>query len=157
MVIKQAIDFKIRRFKLDDIEDVMRINRVFLPENYPEFFFRDIYRNCPEAFLVATVDDKVVGYIMCRIESSYLFRKGSKGHVISLAVADKYRRQGIGKTLLKSAIEVLKKKVNYIYLEVRVSNTPAINLYKNLGFRIERRLYSYYQDGEDAYLMSLTL
>jgi ribosomal-protein-alanine N-acetyltransferase len=40
------------------------------------------------------------------------------------------------------------------YLEVRVSNSNAINLYKQTGFEVERTMRGYYSDGEDAYTMS---
>jgi ribosomal-protein-alanine N-acetyltransferase len=45
--------------------------------------------------------------------------------------------------------------VDYVILEVRVSNTPAITLYKKLGFEIRDLLRAYYSDGEDGYLMVL--
>ena len=40
-----------------------------------------------------------------------------------------------------------------ITLEVRVSNTVAINLYKSCGFEIAATRKRYYENGEDAYLM----
>ena len=48
-------------------------------------------------------------------------------------------------------------KVESLFLEVRVSNTPAINLYKKFGFKIVRRIPYYYRDGEDAYVMVIRL
>ena len=43
------------------------------------------------------------------------------------------------------------------FLEVRVSNKAAVNLYKNLGFKVTRAIRSYYVDREDAYVMSREL
>jgi ribosomal-protein-alanine N-acetyltransferase len=43
------------------------------------------------------------------------------------------------------------------YLEVRVSNEPAVNLYRKLGFKTSRSVHGYYADGEDAYIMTLRL
>jgi ribosomal-protein-alanine N-acetyltransferase len=40
------------------------------------------------------------------------------------------------------------------YLEVRVSNEPALVLYENLGFSRVKRNYGYYMDGEDAWVMA---
>jgi ribosomal-protein-alanine N-acetyltransferase len=43
------------------------------------------------------------------------------------------------------------------FLEVRISNVMAIDLYKVLGFEIKSRMERYYNDGEIAYSMSLNL
>ncbi|MDR0797125.1 MAG: ribosomal-protein-alanine acetyltransferase, partial [Nitrososphaerota archaeon] len=43
------------------------------------------------------------------------------------------------------------------FLEVRVTNEPAISLYKKLDFEISRTINGYYSDGEDAYVMTKKL
>lgn len=131
-----------------------------LPEHYSDYFFESLLRELPEAFIVAEVDDKVIGYVMCKIEFGFSnFRKlgfVKKGHVVSVAVFDQHRGKGIGKALMLEGINgVLSRKSDEIYLEVRVSNTQAIRMYQRLGFQIKSRLRSYYRDGEDAYLMAL--
>jgi N-alpha-acetyltransferase 10/11 len=46
----------------------------------------------------------------------------------------------------------------YVSLHVRVSNMPAIRLYRDtLGFKVEKVEPKYYADGEDAYSMKLDL
>lgn len=150
--------FILRKFKNEDLEEVIYINRVCLPENYSAYFFIDLYVNYPETFIVAEVDNKVVGYIMCRIETGFSgFSLIKRGHVISIAVLPGYRRMGIGKALLLEALKAMVKHygARECYLEVRVSNTPAINLYKKVGFEISRVIKGYYADGEDAYLMQI--
>jgi ribosomal-protein-alanine N-acetyltransferase len=59
--------------------------------------------------------------------------------------------------MLEGINGVMISKSDEIYLEVRVSNTQAIEMYKRLRFEIKSRLRSYYRDGEDAYLMALEL
>ena len=56
------------------------------------------------------------------------------------------------------AMKALKKHygVQEYYLEVRVSNSPAISLYRRLGYFIAQIIKGYYHDGEDAYLMCRT-
>lgn len=152
-------EYIIREFTLNDLERVIWINRTCLPENYPSFFFMEHYRNFPKAFLVAEMNGKVVGYIMCRVEYGFSnIRKGfaRKGHIISIAVIPEARRRGIGTSLMVKAMKALRVyyNVDEYYLEVRVSNYPAINLYKKLGFKPVRILKGYYLDGEDAYLMA---
>jgi [ribosomal protein S18]-alanine N-acetyltransferase len=132
---------------------------VTLPEHYSDYFFESLLRELPEAFIVAEVDEKVVGYIMCKIEFGFSnFRKlgfVKKGHVVSVAVLDQHRGKGIGKALMLEGINgVVSRKSDEIYLEVRISNIQAIRMYQKLGFQIKSRLRSYYRDGEDAYLMA---
>ncbi|MCX8171674.1 MAG: ribosomal protein S18-alanine N-acetyltransferase [Candidatus Bathyarchaeota archaeon] len=151
--------YTIRRFRLEDLDQVMYINRTCLPENYSTYFFIDLYKNFPETFIVAEEGNRVVGYIMCRIEGGFSgFSLVKRGHVISIAVLPEHRHKGIGETLLKEALQsMMNHGVKECYLEVRVSNTPAINLYKKVGFKIEKVIRGYYSDGEDAYLMRIKM
>jgi len=154
--------FIIRRFKTTDLERVMYINEMCLPENYSSAFFLDLYERFPETFVVAEEDSQIVGYAMCRIERNipgFRFTGFSKkGHLISIAVLPKYQNQGIGEALMQ---EIMKAMLGYdakeCLLEVRITNTVAINLYTKLGFHVEKTLQVYYSDGEDAYLMSRKL
>ncbi len=153
----------IRKAKKEDIPIVMYINKVSLPENYPEWFFEEHLERWGEAFYVAEVGGKVVGYVMSRVEfgAPYLV-EGSivkKGHIVSIAVLEGYRRRGIGRRLMENALRSLKEvyECKEVYLEVRVSNLPAIRLYEKLGFKKVRVIPMYYLDGEDAYLMARPL
>jgi len=139
----------------------MHINRACLPENYSSLFFLDLYKRFPETFLVAEEKKKVMGYVMCRIETGLPgfgigFRK--KGHVISIAVLPEYQRQGVGYALMQEAMRsMLLYNAKECFLEVRASNTPAVKLYKKMRFEIRRTLRGYYADGEDAYMMARKL
>ncbi|MEM3536226.1 MAG: ribosomal protein S18-alanine N-acetyltransferase [Candidatus Bathyarchaeia archaeon] len=151
--------FQLRKFNMNDLQSVMYINRVCLPENYTDYFFIDLYRRFPETFIVAEDNGKIVGYIMCRIELGLSnFGLGGlmkKGHIVSVAVLPNYRRKGVGQALIVKAMEGMKLyNAKQCFLEVRVTNTPAINLYKKLGFQVTRTIHGYYADGEDAYVMS---
>ncbi len=151
-----------RKFRVEDLTHVTHINRVCLPENYSDYFFVDLHRRFPETFLVAEEDGKVVAYIMCRVETSLsgLSFRGlaKKGHIVSVAVLPKYRRRGIGRALVMKAMEnMLLYKAKQCFLEVRVTNTSGVNLYRRLGFDVARTIRSYYADGEDAYVMTRDL
>ncbi|MEM0233178.1 MAG: ribosomal protein S18-alanine N-acetyltransferase [Candidatus Nezhaarchaeales archaeon] len=156
-------EYIVREFRLEDLQSVIYINRVCLPENYTPEFFVYHFREFPEGFLVAEMNGYIVGYVMTRVDMGFDYYSShkaltEKGHVISIAVLPHARQRGIGKALLSRAIEAVKRRgVREVYLEVRVSNAPAINLYHKLGFKIMRRVARYYADGEDAYVMSLQL
>ncbi len=150
----------IRRCDPSDIIPVMEINLKTLPEHYSDYFYESLLAELPEAFIVAEVEKKLVGYIMCKIEYGFSnFKKlgfVKKGHVVSVAVLPEYRQKGIGRALVEESIGGVKlKKSDELYLEVRCSNNEAIRLYEKLGFTIKQRLKAYYRDGEDAYLMAI--
>ncbi len=154
---------QIRQASTADLPRIMMINRLCLPENYTYYFFDSILQSYPKTFLVAEVNGEIVGYVMCRVEHglSKLDRLNMKrlGHIISIAVLPDHRRMGIATALLKRALEVLKEeyKCSEAFLEVRVSNHPAISLYQKLGLAIVRISKGYYIDGEDAYVMAKRL
>jgi len=152
--------YRIRGFNPEtDIESVQNINRKCLPENYPRFFFTEIYNKFPEGFNVAQIEEngEIVGYEMTRIEkglSNFGFGICKKGHIISIAVLHDFRRLGIAKELMFAASDAMRlRDVKEVYLEVRESNQPAINLYKNLGYIPHKISKKYYSDGESALIM----
>ena len=155
--------FKVRIFRSDDLNRVMAINEECLPENYSSFFYRDLYQRFPKTFIVAEADGAIQGYIMCRIERGLskfkTFRTARHAHVVSIAVREAYRRRGIASMLMLKAMEngLEAYNVTECFLEVRVSNQPAINLYEKLGFTNVNRKRGYYMDGEDAQVMAKTL
>ena len=159
------IDCIVRPVLPSELVVVKGINEAVLPENYPTFFYYDVYRNWGDVFLVAVCDGKIVAYIMNRIETKidrnglFLWKTYKVGHIISIAVLSEYRNKGIGSALLTKAIELMKENydIKKVYLEVRVSNEDAIRLYNKFGFRIKDVISHYYRDGEDAYLMEKKL
>jgi [ribosomal protein S18]-alanine N-acetyltransferase len=158
--LRRVGDYIIRRCEEKDLTSVISINMNTLPEHYSDYFFESILRELPEAFVVAEVNYNIIGYIMCKIEFGFSnFRKlgfVKKGHVVSVAVLDQHRGKGVGRALMLEGVNgVVSRKSDEIYLEVRISNEPAIKMYEKLGFQIKSRLRTYYRDGEDAYLMAL--
>ena len=141
----------------------MEINSSCLPENYSSYFYRDLYTKYPETFLVAELDGDIQGYIMCRIERGWSKRGKLSAaklcHVVSIAVMEVYRKRGIGRELVVEAMRRGRRIYNCDegYLEVRVSNEPAIGLYSKLNFNKAKRNYGYYLDGEDAWMMAVAL
>ena len=75
-----------------------------------------------------------------------------EGYVTNVAVLPEYRRQGIAQKLI---LKELENEMNFITLEVRKSNAPAINLYQKMGFEnvgIRPRFYT--APDEDAVIMT---
>lgn len=162
VILRQLGDCNIRRAEAGDLIPVMEINLKTLPEHYSDYFYESLLAEIPEAFLVAEIGGRHVGYIMCKTEHGFSnFKKlgfVKKGHLVSVAVLDSHRRMGIGSALVEESIKGIRsRKCDEFYLEVRCSNNEAVRLYEGLGFTIRQQLNSYYRDGEDAYLMSIEL
>ena len=160
VALREIGDCVVRRCDPSDLIPVMEINMKTLPEHYSDYFYESLLAELPESFLVAEVNGKLVGYIMCKTEYGFSnFKKlgfVKKGHVVSVAVLEEQRKKGIGRALIEEAIAGTKiKKADELYLEVRCSNNEAVRLYEKIGFIIKQRIKSYYRDGEDAYLMAI--
>ncbi len=154
--------YEIRLCSSADIAEVIKVNMLTLPEHYSDYFYYEILNDHPQTFIVAELEGKIVGYIMCRIEYglSHVRRFGlaRKGHIISVATLAEHRAKGVGSRMVQHALEEMKKGAcKEAYLEVRTSNDGAIKLYEKLGFNVANTLQSYYKDGEAAYLMALQL
>jgi|TARA_B100001013_G_scaffold340923_1_gene264777 ribosomal-protein-alanine N-acetyltransferase len=152
-------DIIVRLANIYDIDEIISLNLETLPEHYSNSFFIELLMDSPETFLVAEHDKTIIGYIMCRIEYGFSSLKkiklSRKGHIVSFAVKKEYRNRTIGKTLVKQALIGMKsKKCSEAYLEVRVNNLAAINLYQSIDFTITTTLEKYYRDGQNALLMS---
>ena len=162
VILRQLGDCNIRRAEPSDLISVMEINLKTLPEHYSDYFYESLLAELPEAFIIAEIGGKHVGYIMCKIEFGFSnFKKlgfVKKGHVVSIAVVEEHRRKGIGNALVEESVNgVNLRKCDEFYLEVRCSNTDAVRLYEKMGFEIRQQLNAYYRDGEDAYLMAIEL
>lgn len=160
VALREIGDCVVRRCDPSDLIPVMEINMKTLPEHYSDYFYESLLAELPESFLVAEVNGRLVGYIMCKTEYGFSnFKKlgfVKKGHVVSVAVLEEQRKKGIGRALIEEAIAGTKiKKADELYLEVRCSNNEAVKLYEKIGFIIKQRIKSYYRDGEDAYLMTI--
>jgi [ribosomal protein S18]-alanine N-acetyltransferase len=84
---------------------------------------------------------------------------GLEAELETIAVASRFQRQGVARELFaRLAVLLGERGVQTVFLEVRASNTAAIELYRALGFSESGRRRSYYADPvEDALVFRLQL
>lgn len=84
---------------------------------------------------------------------------GGAASLDTLTVAPDFRRQGVARTLLQTALaQLCAEGAVFCFLEVRESNAPAIALYKSLGFAAAGRRRNFYRaPAEDALVMRCVL
>ncbi|MCQ8897917.1 MAG: ribosomal protein S18-alanine N-acetyltransferase [Hadesarchaea archaeon] len=134
-----------------DLREVMEIGYKCFPDPYPLTLLEQLYKSDPSGFLGVRMNGKLVGYLICTM------RWGGVGHILSIAVDPQYRRRGVGRALILKALERLRKEgATCVRLEARKSNLGARAFYSTLGFKEERELPHYYEDGEAAVLMWYT-
>ncbi len=148
------------RVSFQHLPDIVYINKVSLPENYRRSTFITLYRLFKDISYVALKKSEniVIGYILNKLDEGLSFfqnRFVKKGHIFSVAVLPEYRRYGVGWGLVALGLHsMLAKNIEEVYLEVRRSNYPAIELYKKFGMNVVGVVDKYYEDGEDAFVMA---
>ena len=147
----EAGDYEISLLTEKQRDEVMRLNaRCFIDgESYTRHTF-EFLLNDPNtlSYRVITPSGRMVAFIFLMMA-----RDGS-AHVTTVGVAPEHRRRGIARRMMTHAERALKiRGVTTLMLEVRVSNVSAQELYKGLGYVTLQRLESYYNNGEDGFLM----
>ena len=99
-------------------------------------------------YLLIDNEGKVKGYIS-------LYQVLDEVNILYIYVDKELRGKGYGKALFNEALKGITIKNYKVFLEVRVSNTIALNLYTKLGFKEYAIRKEYYSDGEDAILMEM--
>lgn len=127
------------------LDDVYEIEKVCFSNPWSKEDLKRQIESETSYFLVADIDGRAVGYMGLQIFSG-------EGYVTNIAVLPKYRGQGIAKALIN---EQMKNKMDFITLEVRESNIPAICLYEKTGFEnVGIRPNFYSNPTENAVIMT---
>ncbi len=106
----------------------------------------------PSHFLVARQGKDIVGFIVGH-------RVMDEGEILNLAVRSEFRRQGLGKALVKQLLQIFGQEgVVKAFLEVRPANAAATAFYRRLGFRQVAERPAYYRNPtESALILALRL
>lgn len=140
----------IRKAVSGDIDAIAYLEQTCFADPWSRAAISDeIEKNPMSVYIVAEENGTVVGY-------AGLWQILDEGHITNIAVSGQCRRRGIGDMVVTELIRYsMKRGVAAFTLEVRPSNTGAIRLYENHGFKEEGRRCGYYADGEDAIIMWL--
>ena len=136
------------RFMTDkDVKGVAEIEKECFASPWSEKSLSEEMENGNAYFFVAEIDSEIVGYM----GTISVFGECS---VTNIAVKEKYRGRGIASSLIERAIlNSVYLGDEFITLEVRKSNTPAISLYEKYGFRKMGERKNFYRlPTEDAYI-----
>ena len=143
----------IREMTLEDIAQAVEIEKSCFSTPWSENSFRDSIKREDTLFLVCEEDALDSGKYITGYVGMYI--SFDEANITNVAVLPEYRKKGYANTLISFAKERMREKeVEHIFLEVRVSNLPAISLYEKQGFQnlgVRKNFYDHPR--EDAYIM----
>lgn len=114
----------------------------------PQFFVSEILAEGRFNRLLVDPTGTMVAYLFCAWQYLDL-------HVLKVATLPPYRRTGLARRLMALAEEHAREMSGEaLTLEVRESNTEAVALYEALDYQRAGLRRAYYQDGEDAVVMT---
>ena len=151
----RALQVRIRKGTSTDVDRIVDIERSWhhlshwSVDSYHRLISDDHFTS---SYVAEVIQDPgpvtIVGFIIFHIASD-------ASEIYTIAVESEHARSGIGKQLMNAAIEDSEqRKARKVVLEVRKSNSPAINFYLGLHFQIVGERRNYYSNPlEDAYVM----
>jgi [ribosomal protein S18]-alanine N-acetyltransferase len=147
-----GLELSLRLLTEDDLAEVMELERSAHSHPWRLSSFEDCLKGRQRCWLAET-KNKLVGYVV-------VTHAGGDAELLNVAVSPKFQRKGIGSTLLQHAINCVAGHADMLFLEVRVSNQKAIELYSKEGFFEVGHRKNYYptlNGHEDALLMASQL
>jgi [ribosomal protein S18]-alanine N-acetyltransferase len=141
--------FSIVPLGLQHIDGVMQVDSLSFSTPWSRKSFEmEAVQNDLARYIVAVARDKVIGYAGVWIIAG-------EGQITNIAVDPDFRGKGTACKMLEALIDICRSEgVSDMTLEVRKSNTAAINLYKKHGFVEEGIRRQFYADNkEDALIM----
>jgi len=122
----------------EDIQDIFELNLVSFAEAWSHQSLIDALKHDYDLHVWRTIHGKLAAYYLGQDVLDEV-------HIMQLAVAPTFRRQGLGIRLTRYILDKKQREsMRHVWLEVRASNVPAQHLYTGLGFRISGRRKDYY-------------
>lgn len=131
------------------IEEIAEIEKLSFSKPWSFEALAEELSNPLAVFLVAVIDGKTVGY-------AGMHHIIDEGYITNIAVHPDYRRRGIATALINELDNYARKKgLALLTLEVRCSNTVAIDIYRRAGFDEAGIRKGFYDEPkEDALIMT---
>jgi ribosomal-protein-alanine acetyltransferase len=131
----------------EDVFDILALDKENFSNNFEEEFYLEYIKN--QRVIVAENEKNVIGYI--------LFNQIlDEAEIYKIVVLKDFRKKQIAFKIFEFLLNELKKNnVKKIFLEVRKSNIPAINLYIKCGFIEIREIVEYYSNPKENGIMML--
>ena len=139
--------------QIEHLDGVMSIERQAYPFPWTRSMFLSSLSS-KDVCLILMADQKIIGYAIF----NYII---DEAHLLNICIGPDYQGMGLGRLLLRRIVLLsIEKRSAMFFLEVRCSNTHAIDLYFSEGFNevgVRPNYYPSKNGKEDAILMTLDL
>jgi ribosomal protein S18 acetylase RimI-like enzyme len=146
-----SASIEVRFLGMDDLEDILRIGRKVLGEQYSDISERlislketavhHLQQGDPLMNLGATIDGKLIGFMFGEIRRWEFGRGDMSGWILILGVDPEYQGMGAGRKLGATLLNHFRKKnVTKIRTLVEWHDGELISYFKSLGFTMLRML-----------------
>lgn len=152
MSLVDIMKIDISEMTSNDIEDVVKIEAESYGEHHwsKSSFYDEMNNKLAKYYCARTLSGELAAY-------AGIWGIIDEAHITTIAVKPDFRRKHIGEALIVTILEdCYKSKFKYLTLEVRESNSAAINLYKKYGFNSLGTRKGYYQDNNESALIMWT-
>lgn len=143
------MNFVLRDMQAGDLDTVLRIEQQIHDHPWTMGNFTDALRAAYVCKLLESAE-QTIGYAV-------LMLGVNEAELLNIGVAPAQQRKGWGKQLLLEVLNLARARtLERVLLEVRVSNAPAIALYRATGFNpigVRRGYYASQLGREDAMMM----
>ena len=141
----------IEKMELKDLDCIKEILFTEFDDFWNYNVFKQEILNENSQYIVAKENNNIVGFAGILIILD-------EANITNIVTRKTYRNKGIGKLLLKNLIEISKNlNLKSMTLEVNEQNIPAINLYKSFGFENAGLRKKYYNNEQNAIIMTKKL
>lgn len=141
-------NIEISQMTVQDLEKI----KDELQEKFDKFWTYGILKseiaNINSRYIIAEIDKKIVGF-------AGLTMILDEANIMNIVTKKDMRNKGIGTILLVNLINIAQKEnAKNITLEVNINNLQAIHLYKKFEFKEVGLRKKYYENKDDALIMT---
>lgn len=149
------MELSFQRAQMEDLEKIAAIEKVSFPDPWSVDSLWTFASDETIRTLV-TAKEKESGELVGYYALQYVL---DEAEIAIVAVAVKYRRQGVGRELIEEIKCFCRRNnITTLHLEVRSENEAAIHLYRAMGFAEVGRRKNYYEHPkDDAILFTLSI
>lgn len=138
---------QIKKISKNDLDQLVNISlEQFKNESWSKEQYSEAYNDNNYVFFGCFDNEKLLSFLVANESTDDV-------NVLMLATSENNKNNGYAKSLIKYLQSYVKKQSKTLSLEVKENNSPAINLYTKLEFKVVYVRKHYYKDGQNAIIM----